>query len=371
MNKNKVLYCITGLNKGGAEKTLAMLCINAKQIKGSFEPVVVSIIGGFYLEMLQKAGIKCVVLLGESTVFSALKEIFAIRKERRSIKIIHSFMPYGCLLGILFKLITGKKLIYSIRNSVLGGGGGKSNFFRDGTRYVTHWLSIKMSDHINVNSPYVVSLVKKEYNRDATVMLNCIEEPSAEQLEDLDIYNEFFSEKGVVHAVCVCNMKYPQKDIPNLLKVAAVNQEKTKFTIVGDGHDLKMFRELSLDSGLKNVVFVGKRENVYPFLNYADVFVCLSRHEGFPNTILEAMVAGVPVVFSDIPELRGLLENEKHLLLFKNEDTNAIHEAIVRLKSDQELKNMLVNNALHLVKEQFTVEKMVKRSLEIYNAGLD
>ncbi len=70
--------------------------------------------------------------------------------------------------------------------------------------------------------------------------------------------------------------------------------------ILGDGPYRSRLHKLILDCGLHDSVFLlGKHKNVYPFLAAADLFLFSSVWEGMPNTMLEALSVGLPVVAAD------------------------------------------------------------------------
>lgn len=70
--------------------------------------------------------------------------------------------------------------------------------------------------------------------------------------------------------------------------------------ILGDGEYREKLQTLIDACGLlENVHLIGKHQNVYQFLNAADLFVFSSLWEGMPNTMLEALAVGLPIVSTD------------------------------------------------------------------------
>ena len=89
-----------------------------------------------------------------------------------------------------------------------------------------------------------------------------------------------------------------------------------RFLIVGDGPRRSELEELSHARGLAaHVEFLGHREDVPALLAAADAFVLPSRSEAFPNGVIEAMAAGLPVVASDVGGLLDLIDNGRTGLL--------------------------------------------------------
>lgn len=75
-----------------------------------------------------------------------------------------------------------------------------------------------------------------------------------------------------------------------------------KLVILGEGEYHDQLAKLIADCGLGDHVYLlGKHSNVYQFLAAADVFVFSSRWEGMPNTMLEALSAGLPIISPDCP----------------------------------------------------------------------
>lgn len=79
--------------------------------------------------------------------------------------------------------------------------------------------------------------------------------------------------------------------------------------ICGSGERLDHYQHLAGELGLGDAaVFAGYVSDVAPVLRRADVFVSLSRFEGLPNAVQEAMACGTPLVVSDIPAHREFLD---------------------------------------------------------------
>lgn len=107
---------------------------------------------------------------------------------------------------------------------------------------------------------------------------------------------------------------YEQKGIDLLLSIyKAVRTASLKLIIIGDGNLRSELIKYSEDLHLKtynvweggilndsyDVFFLGVQQNPYKFMRNATLFVFPTRFEGFPNTIIEAMACGLPVLCSD------------------------------------------------------------------------
>ncbi len=83
-----------------------------------------------------------------------------------------------------------------------------------------------------------------------------------------------------------------------------VSSHSGSLLLLGDGPEQTRLKAISCD----NIVFCGQVDNVGDYLKQADFFVSTSLSEGLPNSVLEALAAGVSVILSDIPPHREIAE---------------------------------------------------------------
>ena len=101
-----------------------------------------------------------------------------------------------------------------------------------------------------------------------------------------------------------------------------------------------------------------------------DIFAFPSLFEGHPNSILEAMAAGLPVIASDIPGNNELVRHGETGYLFPKCNANTLAEQITNLSSDANEMNRLGRNGKMLVETEFTILKMVQEFENIYENSL-
>ena len=89
--------------------------------------------------------------------------------------------------------------------------------------------------------------------------------------------------------------------------IALCNDHRVQLTLLGDGPLRRELELLTCKLGLEGRVrFVGYQKNPFPFFAQADAYVLSSRHEGFPNVVLEALACGTPVIAT--PAIGGVTE---------------------------------------------------------------
>ena len=114
----------------------------------------------------------------------------------------------------------------------------------------------------------------------------------------------------------------------------------------------------------KNIIFKGRvpHEQMYLYLNAADIFVLPTSAEGSCNAIIEAMACGLPIVSSDQPFNDDIL-NEKNSIRVNVEDEIAIKNAIMLLKHNPELRQKMSEAAL----ESASALNLQQRAKDIIN----
>ncbi|WP_208347309.1 glycosyltransferase [Pseudaestuariivita rosea] len=95
-----------------------------------------------------------------------------------------------------------------------------------------------------------------------------------------------------------------QKDYPTVLRAVGKlqNVRKSHLVVLGDGEDRPILSRLVSDLGLQDRVhFLGYRNNPTDYMAHCDGFLLLSKFEGFPNVLAEALAAGASIVATDAP----------------------------------------------------------------------
>jgi glycosyltransferase involved in cell wall biosynthesis len=114
------------------------------------------------------------------------------------------------------------------------------------------------------------------------------------------------------------------------------------------------------------VRFLGHREDVPDLLAGADVFVFPSIYEGFGGSIAEAMALELPVVSSDLPTLRDVVEPGGTALLVPPERPSELGRAIEDLLDDPALRRRLGTRGRELCATRFTLERSARRMADLY-----
>jgi glycosyltransferase involved in cell wall biosynthesis len=152
-----------------------------------------------------------------------------------------------------------------------------------------------------------------------------------------------------------------------LTAVAKYGEPHWTIAIIGEGPERERLEDTAGELGIaERVMFFGFREDRLKFLRGFDVFVLPSRSEGIPRCLMEAMTLGVPVIASDIPGCRQLVDGVSTGLLFPPGEPAALSRAIQRFGNDHSFREACSMNGKRLIKERFSAGRMAGEYLTLY-----
>jgi glycosyltransferase involved in cell wall biosynthesis len=144
-----------------------------------------------------------------------------------------------------------------------------------------------------------------------------------------------------------------------------------RFVIAGEGPEresaLLQVRHLGIENSFE---FLGHRDDVPALLAEADLFVLPSRSEAFPNAVIEAMAAGLPVVATHVGGIAELVQHERTGVLVPSEDPEALAAAVMKLMARPDRANALGRTARQEIERQYSLSSMVARFEELYESEL-
>lgn len=147
---------------------------------------------------------------------------------------------------------------------------------------------------------------------------------------------------------------------------------QARVLVVGSGSYRPMIQQRVAAMRLgDNILLPGARTDVPDILAASDVVVCPSYLEGCSNSLLEAMAAGKPVIGTKVGGTPEIIEHWVNGLLVPPKDPEALAWATVRVITDQSLAADFGKAGRRIVRENFSVDRMVDETLQIYSRVLN
>ena len=152
------------------------------------------------------------------------------------------------------------------------------------------------------------------------------------------------------------------------LALARRRMPEIRGIIIGDGPERIALEELAISVGLgkHDLLFLGHCNDVPALLKQADMLVLTSDSEGFPNAVLEAMAAGLPVITTPAGDAELLVQDGTTGYIVPFDDLEMMADRIVRLAESTEVAQRLGRAGRERVKRLYSVTGLAEELLEIY-----
>lgn len=354
----KIICLASSLESGGAERVLTVLC-NAWCARGDTVTLIPTYSGGgmpFYevsdavelIYLADEVGIKSKNILSYAQRLYVLRRLVSERKP----DVLISFMPNVNVAAILASLFLKVPLIICERDDPTSRS--RYDFWE-----ICSKLTYRFADMFTVQTEAVANKVYRIYpglRRVRTVPNPLSEDVSA-----------FMSTPGDGRKILLgMGRLSPQKQVEKM--ITAFAEVATTFGnwdlhIYGEGPLKGAMNSLIGELGLHGrIALKGRTAEPWKIMAGADAFVMTSKHEGFPNALLEAMAIGLPCVVFDCPSgPREITQDGKDALLVPLNDHDALVSALKKLLNDENLRNALGRQARESVHDRFKLKKIIHR----------
>lgn len=350
----KILYVITGLGGGGAEK---VVCDLADQMVFLGHEVKIAYLKGDVVVRPYQQEIE-LVYLGLESPFQFLSAAYKYNQLIKLFKpdIVHAHMVHANIFARLNRLFSKiPKLICTAHSNNEGGK----------IRMLAYQYTNRLSDvNTNVSKKATDDFIgKRAFDRDAITVYNGIE------LSKFSIINHKKNDDFTKIILAVGRLNI-QKDYPNLLQAVSLihteNKLDFKLLIAGEGEERENINCLIQQLNLGNhVELLGRRHDIPELMAKADIFVLSSAFEGFGLVVAEAMACQTFVVATDCGGVAEVMGDTG--ILVPPQDSKALAEAIKQAVSKTPLEIQENNlKARQRVEELFSLEKSVQNWLKLY-----
>jgi len=118
------------------------------------------------------------------------------------------------------------------------------------------------------------------------------------------------------------------------------------------------------------VTFHGHREKIEEQLSQIDIVCLPSYREGLPKALLEAASAGLPIVTTDTPGCREVVDDGVNGFLVPPQNTTLLAERLIELIENPDLRSQFGKAGREKVLNEFSVDKVVEETMSIYRSLL-
>lgn len=361
----KILYLITKSEIGGAQMHVAQLA--AGMTRAGHHVAIMSFPGGWLEHQARSLGVEFFPNPYFANSFNPFRAWRAMGTIRR---IVHDFSPdlvacHSSAAGILSRL--------AIRGNVPTVFTAHSWAFTTGAPFMRKIVAIIAEKIASIFTQKIIcvsqfdQILAQKYriapDKKLTVIYNAA--PSSIKKQTLN--------NGLVKILFLGRLAYPKKIDLLINAYAALPktlQKSAQLTIIGDGPDRTALEHKvrTLQLPIPISFLQTTHEAAMQEMRRSDIFILLSKHEGFPMTILEAMAAGLPVIASKVGGIPEMIDAACGMLV--ENKTKVVTEALVRLIEDATLRKHMGDAAQARAAEHFSETEFFDKTLAVYIAVL-
>ncbi len=352
----KILYLITKSEAGGAQTHVAQLCRYFKN--NGHQMAVLSYPGGWLQAEAKKIGVEFISNEFFSNSLNPIKIIKAYIKTKKAIKYFQPDLVHchSSAAGVYGRLVVRNK----IRTLYTAHGWG----FNVGVSWKQKYMAILVEKFLSRYCEKIICV--SQFVKDLALKYKIAPKDKLKViLNGIELLPEKVFGNNVTEVTFVGRLAQPKEP---LLLLQAVSQIKTKINVnvVGSGPKHLELEGYIKNNNLINVKMLGElsREKTLEVLRKCDIFVLLSKWEGMPLTILEAMSVGLPVIASNVGGVSEAVGVNNGILIDNTVDD--LKEALQRLLNDLDLRLNMGHEGRSKIKTFFSEEKMFKEINDIY-----
>jgi glycosyltransferase involved in cell wall biosynthesis len=364
----RVLYLVNCLTRAGTERNVAMLCKHID--KERYCPEVWVINSGTSLEReVRDAGIKiCQLHRGwKWNPFGALRAARQI--ARAKFDILHAFLPTIATYAAL------AKLLYNLpQPMIFRCGWSREQMW--GARWRYRWLYRRAFDLFVANSPSAAAFLESmgiQRDRIRIIPNGHETEPFRQTVDRRQIRNALGIDVDAPLLIYVGRFT-PSKRVEDLIDALALivpHRPDLRAVLVGDGPErpqiARRIERLHLEP---HVMLLGVRDDVLTLLKSSDLFVFPSEEEGLPNAVIEACLAGLPIVACDVPGVRDVVQHRETALLAMPRDPSGLANCIEESLDDLEGMLRRAETARRWAESTYHLDSVLSRLYELYDSVL-
>jgi L-malate glycosyltransferase len=159
----------------------------------------------------------------------------------------------------------------------------------------------------------------------------------------------------------------PVKNLPRLVRAVATLPSHVKLVIIGEGPERDAILAEAARTGVKDrLILPGFLSEPHRYISHFDIFALSSDSEQFPISLVEAMAAGLPVIATDVGDVRTMVAKEGRAFVVPPQDEARLAEKLAQLASDADLRNSLGTQNRGFAIRNYDEKTMIERYATVY-----
>jgi glycosyltransferase involved in cell wall biosynthesis len=385
MDKKKVILAVTKSNFGGAQRYVFDIANNLP--KDKFDVLVLCGGSGLLVEKLNKINIRTISLSymqRDISFGSEIRALFDLIKifQKEKPNIVHLNSPkmggLGALAVRIVSLISKLKAENLKLKSIYTVHGWTFNeerpLWQNILIRIFSWLTVIFSHHIITISKkdtdqarlFPFSAGKINYIPLGISAINFLSKEDSRK--EIMVKLPWINNNDQYWLVSIAEL-HPNKNLlPTIEAVAEFNKQSAKkilYLIFGEGEQRKKLEQNIKFLKSENEIFLlGFQQNAPELLKAFDAFILASKKEGLPYVILEAGLAELLVIASNVGGIPDIIKNKESGILLEKPDKLSVQKALREI--DNPANNKISSNLNTTIKQKLTIDKMIDSIIKLY-----
>lgn len=378
--KKKVCLMVTKGVWGGAQKYVYSIATSLP--KNLYDVFVITGKGEILKNKLEKENIRVYEidnLKRDISTFSEIKSFFSILKILRQERpdVLHLNSPkaggLGSAAGRLLNILKIKncklKIIYTAHGWTFNEDRGVPSKI---AIWLLSWVTVLLCHKTIVIAEKEMKQAKRMpfVNKKIVLIRNGVE--NIDFKEKTEAQKELF---GHINKTPINNVLWlgtiselhKNKGLEYAIETLARIETPFVFFIIGEGEERRSLEKMIEKYNLENRVFlVGFLENAKEYLRAFDIFTLTSIKEGLPYTILEAGLAGLPVMASKIGGIPDIVDSGLNGILVEKTNLGQITKTLELMIKNPDQRRSFGLKLQEKVEKEFSLKQMLDKTLEVY-----
>ena len=366
----RVAIVIDSLKVGGAQKLVSAFASNAAA--HGLVPVIIILRednAPFLMNSVRDSGIK-LIRLPQAPLFSIgrFRQLVRLLKEEQ-VDIVQTHLTYANILGTLAAHAAGVPVIATLHTIAVPRGWKakllhviENNVLK---KYATRILAVGR----------VVSVANQRSfgKRKLDVIQNGIPKPAFPPLQERDRLRREITGDGSGSIVITVGRFTRAKGYEDMVEAFRLLQQRAsrpKLVMVGSGATVDIIKNQidTLDLN-QSIILTGERDDIPSLLALSDVYASSSHREGLPLAVLEAMMAGLPVVATSVGDIPTVVTEETGVVVPPHHP-ELLADALEDLLQNPKKREAMGQAAYRRAMDEYSVEAWMKKHLDLYREVL-
>ena len=363
MKKYKIAYVVSDLKRVGPSNQTLNIIKNSKYKKDSIVITLFSEQSDTMIDEYKnnKIDIEC-LNLNRITFMINGKSLLKKKLIEYNVLIVHSYgVKPDCLCQKVCSKLNITHLI-TLRNYPKEDILTRMNYIKGRIALHNHLNALLKCENVVCCSKSICDMMSKDYpNHHFSYVQNGVDIDKYHKV-DVKEKNELRKKYKIdndkiiyISTGSFIKRKHIDETIEGFLKA---NVNNGMLLLLGNGELFDEIKNKYIDNS--NIIFIGKTDKVKEYLQLSDVFVSSSESEGLPNSVLEAIACGLPVILSNIPQHKEIIDELKNI--GKCYELGNINE-LSKIISDKDILKYKVD----IEKSIFTMKNMSKKYCNMYD----